>query len=71
MTTRKHEIEESMRDETHACEFCMEREADSICDLCSKPVCMQCTTTVQTKGVLCPDCCCEHAAQNRKRRLKR
>ena len=55
MTTRKHEIEESQQDDTHACPFCMEREADSICDTCSKIMCVKCGHTTKF-GVLCPDC---------------
>ncbi len=56
MTTHKHEIEESLRDDRVACSFCNENEADSICDRCSQPVCIACTDTSPEFGVLCPDC---------------
>ncbi len=59
MTTRKHEIEEGMRDDTHACPICNEREADSICDNCSKIMCVECSTTLPA-GVFCPDCEANH-----------
>lgn len=55
MTTRKHEIEESQRYEPNACPWCMEEEADSICDRCSRPVCLECSETAE-QGNLCPDC---------------
>jgi hypothetical protein len=38
------------------CEFCEIREHDSICDMCSKPMCSQCSTTSDEQGALCPPC---------------
>lgn len=49
------------------CEFCYKREADSICDECSQPLCMECTKTTEL-GVLCPACVRDHVEARHDRR---
>lgn len=56
MTTRWHEIEESLRDDRVACSICNAAEADTTCDKCSCPVCPGCSTTDECSQTICSDC---------------
>ncbi len=58
MTTRKHEFYESLNDDLSACPYCMEREADAICERCLSPACVECLmpTDEDDSEEICPCC---------------
>ncbi len=56
MTTRKVDIEESMRDNREACSWCdLENECEVQCVRCEVPLCRKCARVTDDDRLLCPD----------------